>query len=243
MDVAPAKTPRIPALDMARTLALAAMAVFHFTVDLELFGLIAPGTTTAGGWAVAARAIAGSFLFLAGVSLWLAHGQGIRWRAFLRRLAWIVAAAAAVSLGTWLAMPQVFVYFGILHSIALCSVLGLAFLRLPAGVTLAAALVVLALPLLWRSPALDAPWLLWLGLGTELRPTLDYEPVFPWLAPFLAGLACARLAGRAGLWALLAGRGGRLAGALGWPGRHSLAVYLIHQPVLIALLWAALHLR
>ena len=70
---------RIVALDLARALALVAMAVFHFTFDLELFGLVQPGTTMLPGWRWLAYLTAGSFLFLAGVSLWLAHGQGIRW--------------------------------------------------------------------------------------------------------------------------------------------------------------------
>ena len=72
---------RIPALDIARSLALVAMVVFHFTFDLELFGYLRPGTTTMPGpWRALAVVTAVSFLFLAGVSLWLAHGRGIRWR-------------------------------------------------------------------------------------------------------------------------------------------------------------------
>jgi len=230
---------RIEAVDVARTVALAGMVVFHFTRNLEDFALIPPGTTTAGFWWYFARAVAGSFLFLAGVSLWLAHGDGIRWRAFLRRLALLAAAAGLVTLATWIALPQAFVYFGILHSIAAASVIGLAFLRLPAALTLAAAAGAVALAYLGPFAAFGAPWLWWTGLSPEIRPTIDFEPVFPWLAPCLAGIAAARLAGRAGLWERIARWRGPAARALGWPGRHSLAIYLVHQPVLIALIWAA----
>ncbi|MES2815322.1 MAG: heparan-alpha-glucosaminide N-acetyltransferase domain-containing protein, partial [Pseudomonadota bacterium] len=64
---------RLPALDIARTLALVCMVIFHFTFDLALFGFIDPGTMSQPIWYYFARMIAGSFLFLSGVSLWMAH--------------------------------------------------------------------------------------------------------------------------------------------------------------------------
>jgi uncharacterized membrane protein len=219
------------------------MVVFHLARDLQMFGLAPPGMTQAGLWPVFARAVAGSFLFLSGVSLWLAHGAAMRWRPFAIRLARIAAAAGLVTLATWAAFPGSFVFFGILHCIAAASVIGLAFLRLPAAVTLLAALLALGFPAVLRGPAFDAPWLLWLGLATGVPPTFDYVPVLPWLAPFLAGLALAKIAARAGG---LRPRGvppSRLAMALGWPGRHSLAVYLLHQPVLLAAIWLVVTLR
>ena len=42
-------------IDIARTIALLSMAIFHFVRDLEFFGVIPPGTTVSGGWAVFAR--------------------------------------------------------------------------------------------------------------------------------------------------------------------------------------------
>ena len=232
---------RVDALDLARTLALICMAIYHFTYDLEMFGYIAPYTAVTGGWAVFARMIAGSFLFMVGISLYLAHGRGIRWRPYLRRLGMIVLAAALVTVVTRQAMPDTYIFFGILHSIAVASLLGLAFLRLPFAVTLAVAtLIVLARPVLSPTGLFDAPVLAWLGLTTWPVRSADFVPVFPWFAATLAGIAFARIAEAGGLWQRLArpaGVPGGLRHALAWPGRHGLTVYLLHQPVLISALW------
>lgn len=236
----PHRIGRILAIDWARTAALLAMAAFHFGRDFEVLGLVPPGTTFGGLWDLSARGIAGSFLFLAGLSLWLAHGGGIRWRGYLQRLALLIGAAAAVSVATYLAVPGAWIRFGILHAIAAGSVVSLAFLVVPWPVTAA-----LAGAILWWGPGLalpafDAPWLIWTGLGTRTPFMMDYEPLVPWLAPMLLGVVAGRIGTTLGVWRSLAevpARPGRVAAALAWPGRHSLAVYLIHQPVLLALIW------
>ena len=235
------RTSRVLALDLARTAALVCMAVFHFTFDLELFGYLPTGTTTSGGWAIFARAIAGSFLFLVGISLALAHGRGIRWRSALRRLAMIAGAAAMITLATRIALPDQFIFFGILHSIAFASLAGLAFVRLPPVVPLLAAVAVWLAPRWLFLPAFDAPRLQWLGLGTLIPRSVDFVPVFPWFAPVLLGIALGNTLAHQRVWARLAlwPRGpSRALALLAWPGQHSLAVYLAHQPVLIALVWA-----
>lgn len=233
---------RIAILDVARTVALIGMAIYHFTYDMEMFGHWPPGTAMSPGMGLFARLVAGSFLFLAGVSLWLAHGRGLRWRPYLKRLAMIVAAALAVTVATWFVFPTQFVFFGILHSIAFSSVVGLLFLRAPARVTLLAAAGVAWAAWAVNLPSFDVPWLLWTGLGSAMPLSVDFVPPVPWLAPFLAGMALARIATATGFDAWLAQIDGPLWRRLGWPGRHSLAVYLIHQPVLIGLfiLWARL---
>lgn len=245
---------RILALDIARSIALAAMAIFHLTFDLMLFGHIPADTVYHGIWPWFARAIASSFLILAGISLWLAHGQqvqgqkaqgqqvqgrGIRWPAFLRRFALIAGAAALVSIATYFTMGAVWIRWGILHMIAAGSLIGLLFLRLPVIVTLTVAAMAFAAPHLWRAPVFDHPALVWLGLATTPIVTMDYEPVLPWLCPMLIGIALARLMARAGLWSNLSiWTPGRLGRALAWPGQHSLVLYLVHQPVLFGAVWA-----
>jgi uncharacterized membrane protein len=235
---------RIVALDLARGAALLAMAVFHLVFDLQMFGFVEPGTVARPGWRWLAYLTAGSFLFLVGVGLWLAHGRGIRWRGYWRRLAMIVAAALAITAATRVALSDAFIFFGILHAIAVGSVLGLAVLRLPVPVLLALGAAVIWLPQAARFEMFDAPWLWWTGLQASGVRSVDYVPVFPWFGPVLFGIATARLMEGAGLWRRLAAwRAGPVARALAVPGRHSLLVYLAHQPVLIALVWLAAQLR
>lgn len=229
---------RIPTIDIARGVALVAMAIYHFTWDLEFFGYADPGLTAVGGWRLFARCIASSFLFLVGVSLFLGHAKAIRWPGFLRRIAMVGGAALAISLVTYLAVPGGFIFFGILHQIALASLLGLLFLRLPAVVTLLVAATVIAAPFYLRSPFFDHPAWWWVGLSTTNPRSNDYVPLFPWFGAVLAGIATAKFAEVTGLFGRLAGiHPGRWSQPLVFAGRHSLAFYLIHQPVLIACVW------
>ncbi|MFC7400407.1 heparan-alpha-glucosaminide N-acetyltransferase [Chelatococcus sp. GCM10030263] len=231
--------PRIPLIDAARGIALLAMISYHFAWDLSFYGLIETDIAAHPAWRIYAHLIAGSFLALVGVSLVLAHANGINRRSFLRRLAILVAAAAAVTVGTYFLFPESFIFFGILHEIALASVLGLFFLRLPWIITLAAAAVALALPLVAASPFFNAPALLWLGLATEVPETNDYVPLFPWFGCVLLGMALAQIVlGRPALPAWLTWRvPGVLGRGLTLAGRHSLLVYLTHQLVLLGALW------
>jgi len=230
--------PRFAVLDVARGLALAAMIVFHFAFDLDSLGLAALDVGGDPRWRWFARLIAGSFLALSGMSLVIAHAKGMRWDAYFRRLAILAGAALLVTLATWYAMPREFIFFGILHSIAAASVIGLAFLLLPWPVTLISALLVLLAPDFIADPFFDAPLLRWLGLSTVTPATLDFEPAFPWLSPFLAGMALAQLAlprfakSTAAAWRPRHAPGG----AFAFAGRHSLAIYLIHQPVMFGAL-------
>ncbi|WP_099823646.1 heparan-alpha-glucosaminide N-acetyltransferase [Oceaniglobus indicus] len=233
--------PRVAAIDIARTVALLGMAVYHLIWDLMLFGLIPAEVALSGGFRWLAVVVAASFLFLAGVSLMLAHGRHLNVAKALKRIAVIAAAAALVTVATWFAMPDAFVYFGILHSIAAASLVGLLLLRLPWLATLAIAAATFALPQVVRHGAFDHPALLWTGLHVTGRATVDYEPFFPWAAATFAGIALVQATRRSAFWTPRPV--GRTARRLGWPGRHSLAIYLIHQPVLIALVWLTVQIR
>ena len=116
---------RIPLVDVLRGVALAAMAVYHFAWDLSFFSLAEFGVTENPLWIAFARSIAGSFLALVGVGLYLAHGDGVRWPGFLRRVAVIAFWALAISVASYFADPDGVILFGILHCIAVSSVIGI----------------------------------------------------------------------------------------------------------------------
>ncbi len=230
-------SPRLAVVDLARGLALVAMVVYHFSWDLSYFGYVPWNVSFGPEWKLFARAIATSFLVLAGVSLVLAKGAG--WKPYLRRLGLITLSAAAITAATFWMMPDRFIFFGILHAIALFSVLGLAFLRAPVWLILAAAAVSAGLPLVAAGPAFDGRFLAFLGLRSTPPLSNDYVPVFPWFAAYLAGLALGRwIEPRRTAVAKIRLGTGRLGRAIALPGRHTLAIYLIHQPVLMGALYA-----
>lgn len=232
---------RIALIDLARGIALVAMVVYHGAWDLQFFRLAPVDVVGHPGWDAFAHLVAGTFLALVGVSLVLASRNGFSRAAFLKRLALIGAAALAVTLATSFATPEAYIFFGILHCIALSSVLALPFLRTPILAVISMAGMVIALPQVYRAPVFNEAALRWIGLGTIPPTTSDYVPIFPWFGLVLVGVAGARLAlgAKDATWwsrfqPLASGRG------LAWAGRHSLAIYLVHQPFLFGALWTLL---
>ncbi len=101
-------------------------------------------------------------------------------------------------------------------------------------------LAAIAAPWLGRSTLFDPPWLLWLGLGEALPNTLDWRPLLPWAGVVFLGLGAARLPGVLD-WLMRPDRWRAASGpsrAICFAGRHSLPIYLLHQPILIGLLAA-----
>ena len=135
-----------------RGVAIIAMIGFHFTWDLGFFQLIDYDISFTPEGRVLSHLIAGTFLFLVGISLALAHRTQIEARAFLLRFFKIAGAAALVSLGTFFATPEEWIFFGVLHCIALSSLLALPFLRAPLSLIFAFAVMALGAPSLITHP-------------------------------------------------------------------------------------------
>ena len=231
--------PRIAAIDLVRGVALAGMVVYHFSYDLAAARLISADVVDELGWKLFARTVAGTFLVLVGVNLVLANRHGLKPRAFLRRLALIAGGAALVTLATWWFEPGAFVFFGILHEIAVASVLAIPFLRAPPWLTAVVAAVAIALPNFVASPVFDTPALWWVGLSTMPPVTVDYVPVLPWFGVVLAGVVAGRLLLAYGTDSAVArwkpGNGPERLLVLA--GRWSLLIYLVHQPILVGALY------
>ena len=227
---------RLGWLDALRGGAVLAMVGYHFGFDLNLFGWIHQNLNEDLSWRVARALILGSFLFLAGASFALAQNRRAPLRQHLIRVARIAAAALLVTLGSWLAFPQSAIWFGTLHAIAVMSLLLLVLPGWGWGLCGLGALII-GIDLAYASEAFNHPALSWLGLRTVKPRTEDFVPLIPWFGVCLAGCGAMRAALRTNVMA----RWSSAAAApswLTWTGRHSLAIYLVHQPVLIGLLMA-----
>jgi uncharacterized membrane protein len=257
-DPAPARTPpaatppappagrprRLAAVDAARGIAIVMMVVYHFAWDLTFFDLADIDLFGDPVWLAFRAVILSSFLAIAGVAQALAAARGLDPRRWARRLAVLAAAAGLVTLTTWLplglgfapALGERFIWFGVLHHLALASLIGLAAVRLPWPAVAALAAAALALDALVAVPAMDARWVIWLGLGTYMPATNDWVPVFPWIGVYLAGLAVGQAL--AAPIARLPDAANPVWRALARAGRWSLPIYLLHQPVLIGALAA-----
>jgi uncharacterized membrane protein len=223
-------------IDRLRGGAILLMVAYHAAWDANFLGLLALDLE-APLWRGLRIATLVLFLGLVGTSLDLAAARGLTRQAVVRRFALLAGAAALVSIASAIFFPKGLITFGVLHCIAIASLLALPFLRLPVAVAVLAGAAVLALGAL-HDPAFDTPWLSWLGFATRPAPARDYVPLVPWFGVVLLGLALGRLihieGGTAPAPRSDAGR------ALAAAGRNSLAIYLVHQPAIyVALLGLA----
>ena len=227
---------RVPGIDALRGLAIVAMILYHFAFDLAYFRITASDFYRDPFWLHARTLILSSFLFLAGVSLVLAQRSESGRARFWRHIGTIAACAVAVSLASYLIFPRSYIWFGVLHAIALSLILIRPLADHP-RIALAAGIAVVAIGNLATSPWFDHRAWGWLGFMTAKPITEDYVPLFPWTGVMLIGIAAGHALLRNEFRAVAPlGRAPRV---LAWLGRHSLAVYMLHQPLLIGLLYVA----
>ena len=229
---------RMAFVDALRGAAIVLMFVYHFSYDLNFFGAIDVDFNHSPLWLGFRTLIVTSFLGLVGVSLILAHGRRVAARALWMRVGRIVACAAAVSLASRIVFPNSMIFFGILHFIAVASVAGVACVGL-GGWLLPAGVVAVAVGTFASGPLFDQPWLQWFGLMTHKPITEDYVPFLPWFGVVLLGMYVGRLLPRLRAWTALSQwtpQGGAVR-TLAFAGRHSLPIYMLHQPIFLALLY------
>ncbi len=245
---APGGRSRFWEIDLVRTAAIAMMFAYHAGYDIDFLAPDVGIEPLQGGWRALQVATGSLFLFVSGVSFTLSDASAIRrgqgWSARLakhaRRGAQVIACGLLISLVTWIALDDRYVRFGILHAIGASIVLAPFVARLgvwnaPLGVA------VIVAGLLLRDERSEIPGLLLLGVKPRGGAGVDYYPLLPWFGLFLLGIAAGTALypfGRRRRWAERVP-----SGAPGWltaPGRHSLVIYLVHQPVLIAVIAAVL---
>ncbi|MDD1689815.1 MAG: DUF1624 domain-containing protein [Methanoregula sp.] len=234
---------RLWEIDSARGIAILMMIIFHTVFDLSFFAL-SPVDVATGFWRYFAYATAALFLLIVGISLVVSHARAVEKVAgfslakkFFIRGAGIFALGLLVTFATWFYLHEGYVIFGILHLIGISVMLSPLFFRFG---KLNVLLGLACIPAGWVISGLSGPaFLLPLGIMPASFTSVDYTPLLPWFGVVLIGL---------GLGAYLYAGGVRqfslqplpdgIVTPLSFLGRHSLLIYLVHQPVIILLLAA-----
>lgn len=214
---------RIFWIDGLRTFALLGMILYHILFDLQFF--YGKDVNLFGNfWQGFRIIIAGAFIFLSGYSLTLSKNP-LRQGIILLMISFVVSAV------TFWYLPGQGVYFGILHLLGVGYLLGaLLFCHLPIWINGLIGIVAFFLSFFTNQFSIC---LLPLGGGSEYLYMVDYFPLFPWIMPFLFGL----IAGRKKWLAKYVYSPSSNMYLLFWPGRNSLLIYLLHQPILLGIFY------
>ncbi|AEE25426.1 MAG: DUF1624 domain-containing protein [Alteromonas sp.] len=215
-------------IDIMRTIAIVLMVIFHFAYDLHFFGWVDWNVPNGSGWKEFRHIILTLFFLSVGASLVFAHRQRVDFKSYAKRIMWIAVWAFAISLFTYQFFYSNWIFFGVLHFIAVASILCLPLVRYP---VIATSVGVLSVALFLTNVITSKwPFNLW-ELGLPSSPN-DYVALFPWIGVVLLGIGvghffvkgfdpCASL---------------KLSTKFTFLGRHSLMVYVLHQPLFFAIL-------
>ncbi len=224
---------RVHALDFVRGLAIVFMVFYNWSVALQYFGLLDIGRNVFYSLFLPVM-IASVFIFVSGIASRLSYERNKETfhSRYFRRGSILLAFSLLITFFTYLFVPQRTIIFGILHFFAAGSFLLPLFARL--GKSLPPfSIAALILGIYLQTQGFDFNYLLWLGLAPRNFSTFDYFPLLPWLGVLLLGFHAGPAAsGLAGKYRL----SGVVSKLLILLGRHSLLIYLLHQPLLIAAL-------
>ena len=214
---------RIDELDSLRATALGMMLVSNFVTDLDYFGIME--VVKGDQWWWLARVTAFLFVSISGVSYFLAHQKEYDFTKTFDRTKRLIFFAFLITIVTYIFEPSAYVRFGVLHLLALASIIAFPVARKPTY-AMGIGISLLLIPLSSNSN------LVWLGLQETGTFAVDYFPLNPWLGIFFICLAISSQIYP----------DGKPLFNFKWPerwlwfGRNTLIIYVLHQPILIGIL-------
>jgi len=233
-------------LDILRGFALIFMITLHLMWDLDYFHILKLNT----GFYQSNVIVQVLFFSIVGVCLSLKSDKEPQNLQERRRKTWkimkrgltILGLGMIVSLATFLVMPDRPIFFGVLHCIGLSMILSIPLICLREKA------VVIALPCIVAGIVLGHitvpnPSYLQLILGLHQADitshTIDYFPLLPWFGVTMLGVALGSILYKNNTrqFRLPEPSSTGLTKFCSWCGRHTLSIYLVHQPVIAGVLY------
>lgn len=227
---------RIVFFDTLRGFTILSMAAFHATYDLAyLFGINMPWFTTGSLQGIWRASISWTFLFLAG---WMTQCS----RNNAKRGAIYALSALLIYAVTSLVSVDVPISFGILYCMAFCTLTYAACSKVyeksnpVAGMVLSFCLFVLTFDIPHATYTFSG--LSWLGFPAPGFASGDYYPPIPFFFMYSIGVFAAIrfLKGKNTREAYPLWMKRDMCPPLTFIGRHSMLIYLLHQPIILGLL-------
>lgn len=224
---------RLWEIDMLRGLALVLMVVYHFLYDLNVFFNI-DIVYYQGPVYYLGKAAAVLFILIAGTSCTFSRHNASRG---IKIIAW----GFVIFLVTGLVLPGSNIVFGILQFLGVC----ILFYPVYRGISpylLAGAGILIILAADMTSHFIAAHnWLVPLGLKGPDFSSVDYFPLVPWAGVFLLGVSSGKLVYIQKRSRLVRTR--QFLNPLASAGKYTLLIYLIHQPLILAVLYLVFKMR
>jgi len=228
-------------LDALRGIAIISMISFHFLFDIDYFGIAAIGISSP-FWQAIARIIASIFILVSGTCLSISFSKKPSFQKFFSRGMKLFFSGLIITIVSFFFIPKKFIAFGILHFIGIGAALSYPLLKMweknPKSILISGILCI-AMGFFLQNFRFDFPWLLWLGFMPKNFSTLDYFPIFPWFGVLLIGIFIGKKAyekDKRKFEFVEIGKKNLTAKFLAFLGKHSLAIYFLHQLVLLAII-------
>ncbi len=233
-------------IDLIRGFTIIMMILFHISWDLDHFGIVTLNKTIYQYNFI----FQPMFFLLVGICLAVnsnknnnlsKNKKSFKTHLIKRGLS-IVGLGMIITLITFVIFPDKIVLFGVLHCIGFSIILSIPFLKFK-SYNILFALLIIIFGFIIGSFTMENPTILHLMIGVHQpnlwQHTIDYFPLFPWFGVTLFGVALGNL--------LYTGNERRFkipdlskykpAKMFSWCGKHSLAIYLLHQPIIAGTLF------
>jgi uncharacterized membrane protein len=218
-------THRIWEVDFLRGLLVVGMIILHILYDLEEF-YGAPINYSGGIVNVVGKIVASLFIFISGLSTNFS-------RSSFKRGVIVFFSAMLVTLISYFFNPEIYVVFGILHFIGICMIVSPLLKKIPTASLFILSFVLVSTVFVIPHIHVSGNYLFMFGIYNRDFFSADYYPLLPWSWLFVAGMASGRLIYRQKKSIFKFSVNDNLINII---GRNSLIVYLVHQPVVLALL-------